>query len=488
MCGNCSASDSFPALIKVFHKGDYFPNQLGVALCIGLGETAIHKTIKLAEVSGNFAPRFRIQDRVKFVDYVLCPADILAFCFVVSRLQLFNRQLHKFDCAIVKQNNETAMFGVNINCNRQQVAVETPEGLKKHFKEPVSVHCVKAEGTLEGVFHLAIDRDGLFTLAGVVSMHSEQMTLENIKSGSLEKARDMSNILTEAGEALVGAWDRVLRKGLAGYGSFVQTNTFIGNLWSESEKINLSGNKDLVLVPYQITINPYPSFKCGVIFPKELFMGTAELELKQAAPAEAKTAMQEQTNQVEEITSVTTLNDKNKSEPISETIRKMVQDPSVTAPNSTDTVSAICAKDIMQKDVPWGSPEDSVQQAITTMQQHNASYIMIGQNGVLEGIVSKSDLKGATSPYLRPEFAKWRRPLDDATLQIKVRWIMSKPVHTIRAETSLAAIMENMCRFSVRCLPVVDNQGKVQGEVTVFDIFKVLLKNDPTAPSEGKSV
>ena len=382
----------------------------------------------------------------------------------------------------------SGMFGVNINCNRQQVAVETPEGLKKHFKEPVSVHCVKAEGTLEGVFHLAIDRDGLFTLAGVVSMHSEQMTLENIRLGSLEKARDMSNILTEVGEALVGAWDRVFRKGLAGYGSFVQTNTFIGNLWSEPEKINLSGNKDLVLVPYQITINHYPSFKCGVIFPKELFMGTAELELKQAAPAEAKTAMQEQTNQVEEITSVTTLNDKNKSEPISETIRKMVQDPSVTAPNSTDTVSAICAKDIMQKDVPWGSPEDSVQQAITTMQQHNASYIMIGQNDVLEGIVSKSDLKGATSPYLRPEFAKWRRLLDDATLQIKVRWIMSKPVHTIRAETSLAAIMENMCRFSVRCLPVVDNQGKVQGEVTVFDIFKVLLKSDPTAPSEGKSV
>jgi CBS-domain-containing membrane protein len=166
----------------------------------------------------------------------------------------------------------------------------------------------------------------------------------------------------------------------------------------------------------------------------------------------------------------------------------MVQDPSVTAPNSTDTVSAICAKDIMQKDVPWGSPEDSVQQTITKMQQHNANYIMIGQNDVLEGIVSKSDLKGATSPYLRPEFAKWRRPLDDATLQIKVRWIMSKPVHTIKEETSFAAIMENMCQSSVRCLPVVDQQGKVQGIVTVFDIFEVLLKNSPTAPPEDKPV
>ena len=52
---------------------------------------------------------------------------------------------------------------------------------------------------------------------------------------------------------------------------------------------------------------------------------------------------------------------------------------------------------------------------------------MIGADGVLEGLVSKSDLAGAASPYLRPEFAKWRWPLDDATLQIKVKWIMSRP-------------------------------------------------------------
>lgn len=380
------------------------------------------------------------------------------------------------------------MFGVNIECNRlQPVGGETSENLKQHLKEPVSVHCVKAEGALESIFHLVLDRDGLFTLAGVISMHSEQMILENIKSGTLEKARDMSGVLTEVGQALVGAWDRVFHKGLDGHNNFVQTNVCIGNLWSESDKISLSGKEELVLVGYQITINPYPSFKCGVIFPKELFTDAPGPENKQAASAETKTVAEEQTNQAEEIASQTTLSDKNESEPISETIRKMVQDSSVTAPNSTDTISTICAKDIMQKDIPWCTADDSVQQAATKMQQHNADYIMIGQGGVLEGIVSKSDIRGATSPYLRPEFAKWRRPLDDATLQIKVKWIMSKPVHTIRAETSLAAIMENMCRLGLRFLPVVDYQGKVEGGVTVFDIFKALLKSSPNAPPEDKS-
>ena len=369
----------------------------------------------------------------------------------------------------------SGMFGANMRCNQQQIAIETPDGLKKHFKELVAVHCVKAEGALESIFHLVLDQEGLFTLAGVINMRPEQSILEDIKLGSLEKAKDMSSVLTEVGEALVGAWDRVFRKRSDDHNHFVQTNIFIGNPWSEPDKTNLFSDKEMVLVPYQITIDPYPAFRCAAIFPKELFADISGPELKQNVSAGAATSGQQGTNQTGEITSVT---DTGKSEPISETIRKMVHSLP-QPPDNTATISTTRAEDIMQKDVLWGAVEDSVQQTITTMQQHSAGYIMIGQNGVPEGIVSRSDLKAATSPYLRPQFAKWRRPLDDATLQIKVRWIMSEPVHTIRPQTSLAAIMENMCRLGVRCLPVVDDQNKVQGIVTVFGIFNVLLKNSP---------
>ncbi|MBA7709856.1 hypothetical protein ES703_118782 [subsurface metagenome] len=130
----------------------------------------------------------------------------------------------------------------------------------------------------------------------------------------------------------------------------------------------------------------------------------------------------------------------------------------------------------MQKNVVWGSSDDSVQQALTKMQQHDAGYMMVGRNGVSEGIVSRYDLAGAISPYLRPVFARWRRPSDDATLQIKIKWVMTRPVLTINPETPLPAIMQNMRRFSVRCLPVMNHRGKVQGLVTTFDIFKALLK------------
>lgn len=129
----------------------------------------------------------------------------------------------------------------------------------------------------------------------------------------------------------------------------------------------------------------------------------------------------------------------------------------------------------MRKDVFWGSPDDSVQQALTKMRQYRIGYMMIGRDNVPSGIVSKSDLTGLISPYLRPAFAKWCRPLDEATLNIRIKWTMSSPVHTIAPEASLMAVMDSMRRFDTRCLPVMDQQGKVHGLVTVYDVFKTLL-------------
>jgi CBS-domain-containing membrane protein len=91
------------------------------------------------------------------------------------------------------------------------------------------------------------------------------------------------------------------------------------------------------------------------------------------------------------------------------------------------------------------------------------------------------------SPYLLPIFAKWRRPLDDATLKIRIKWIMSRPVRTIKPKTSLATIMEHMSQFRGRCLPVMDEEGNVQGLVTAFDIFQALLKSNPNTCSTGQT-
>jgi len=233
-----------------------------------------------------------------------------------------------------------------------------------------------------------------------------------------------------------------------------------------------------------------------------------EVEAKPEAEAveetdkpEAKTEAEEKT-ETEEKTTAPDQSQESAKGRVSETIQKMTQSPAVLPGESGKTTmgtpqggnpahisvpSTICAKDVMQKDVVWAGPDESVQQALTKMQQHDSSYIIVGQDGALEGIVSKSDITGATSIYLRPIFAKWHGPEDDATLQIKLKWIMSRPVRTIRPEAPLATIIENMCRFGGRGLPVADEQGKVQGLVTVFDIFRTLLNTSEDVSAVGKT-
>jgi len=147
---------------------------------------------------------------------------------------------------------------------------------------------------------------------------------------------------------------------------------------------------------------------------------------------------------------------------------------------------SLSAAEIMEKEVVWAGPEDTVQDVIAKMQQHNVGYVLIGTNGVLEGLVSSSNIMGAVSLYLRPMFAKWRRPQDDATLGVKVKWIMSRPVRTVRPDATLAAMIETMRRCGGRCLPVVNAKGAVQGMVTVFDILLRVLEFDKGISWQGR--
>lgn len=429
----------------------------------------------------------------------------------------------------------SSLFAVRMQCSQQAIVTETVEGLKKRFKEPAALYSVEAKGSVDGIFQLVFDKNALFILAGLMLMHPEQMILENIKRGSLEKAREMSDVITQAVHTLLGAWNRVFRKVLVGHNRFMQTNVFIGNPWEKSEpNTGLAYDEEFVFVPYQIKVSSYPPFNCGIIFTKRLLSLTAEFETGQFVPTEEKT--QDQTAAVDTADSgeadapkesdteekpnpevaateqnsddadvdaskniakekaTTTVNaaehKDSAASAVPETIQEMTQppttipgkqaSPATSEPPPSDSIGEVMtlrARDIMRKDVLWCSQDDSVQHALAKMQQHKASYIVVGQDSILTGIVSKSDLTAAISPYLRPAFEKWRRPLDDATLQIKIKWVMSGAVHTITPQTPLPAIIENMCQLGVRCLPVVDPQGKVQGLVTVLETFKAFLKH-----------
>ena len=489
-------------------------------------------------------------------------------------------------------------FGVDMECEQREIVAETVEGLRKRFKKLVAVNVIDSEGILRGTFRFIFDQEGLFTLGGIIAMLPEERIMSNRQNASSGLAESMVDAMGEAGNMLVGSWERIFCEGLQGHNRFShRLPAFVGKPWDKSEEtIGLAGDEEVFFIPYEMTVGSYPAFNFGVILPKTIFGESSDFtpeqnttveqdtpeeteentpemqtatkktdseepdivegsdgeEAKQEQPsaeetpaeitdageiqeqaqsgqvpqdtADSENAADEQsnaeesqlsqpdvspdqeqtapdTNAADDVAENAAAASETSEEPprgkIFEAIRKIAQSPAILPGQSamvkneihgvTGNLFEIRANDIMQNKVTWAGPDDSLQQALAKMKQTDAGYIMIGQNGVLEGIVSQSDITRAMSPYLQPIFAKWRRPLDDATLKIRIKWIMSRPVRTIKPETSLAAIMEYMSQFRGRCLPVTDEAGNVQGLVTAFDIFKALLKSGSNTPAEGQT-
>lgn len=464
------------------------------------------------------------------------------------------------------------MFDADVSCTRQDVGTGTVKDVQKHFKKLAAVHHVQATGALNGTFHLFFDQGGLFTLSGVIVMLPERRIREEIKRGSIDEAESLADAAREVGNLLVGSWDRIFREECAGHDHFLKTDTFIGKPWENLDEVGLSVDEELVSVLYEMTIEPYPSFRCAAVFPKAV-LETSTSEGAQTPPVEAvaeepaaepeapapnppvaavppvepESVVQPKPQPEPEPKEVaapappkadgavveerpTPASESAAPDPVNETetspipadirstVEAVVGDVTETAPErplsrdaapgvpseagtidrmfndiveySRDTglseLLKVPAKDIMVPEVLWSDPEDTVQDVVAKMQQHNTGYVVVGRDGVLEGLVSNSSILGAVSPYLRPMFAKWRRPEDDATLEIKIKWVMSRPVRTVTPDATLASMIESMRRYGGRCLPVVDSQGHVQGIITVFDIMLRVLEADKSFSWEGK--
>ncbi len=431
----------------------------------------------------------------------------------------------------------SGMFGVEMNSSVQAGVKETVSGLQKRFKKLTAVNSVSSEGVLNGTFYVVFDQGGLFTLSGVVVMLPENRIKEVILQGSREEAQRMSDAIAELGNMMVGTWDRVFRESLRKrHRHFKQTGTFIGKPWDDPQKIlGVGSDEEFLFISATMKVESYPEFTCGVIFPPNVFASEGSIGSKaeevlpggqeeadssesaiddanvegEGADVETEAVQDESAEAVGEVAdaaagdeaevsevgeSASVVGELQEGEGIVEAAEDVVEredtaaaaeeitvggqgagSAQVTAESqSCDTALTLTAGQIMQREPAWLGPEDTVQDAINTMQRHETGYVMIGSGGVLEGIVSRSDAAGAVSPYLRPVFAKWKRPQDDATLQIKLSWIMTRPVRTITPQTPLDVIIDTMLHFGGRCLPVVDQGGTVEGIVTVFDIFRVL--------------
>jgi acetoin utilization protein AcuB len=126
----------------------------------------------------------------------------------------------------------------------------------------------------------------------------------------------------------------------------------------------------------------------------------------------------------------------------------------------------------MSKDVITVNEDDSMQDALKLMKQHNIRMMPVLKNGSLVGVVTDRDLKRAS--------ASDATTLDVHELlylisKIKVKSIMSKNPISVPLDLTVEETAEVLLNNKISGAPVVDEDGQVVGTITQTDLFRVLI-------------
>ena len=129
-------------------------------------------------------------------------------------------------------------------------------------------------------------------------------------------------------------------------------------------------------------------------------------------------------------------------------------------------------KNWMSKNIITVDENDSMQDAMKLLKEHDIRMLPVMKKGKLVGIVTDRDLKRASAS-------------DATTLEIhellylltriKVKNIMTKEVITVPPDFTVEETALVLQENKISGAPVVDSRGKVVGTITQTDLFRVLI-------------
>jgi len=110
------------------------------------------------------------------------------------------------------------------------------------------------------------------------------------------------------------------------------------------------------------------------------------------------------------------------------------------------------------------SPETTVSGVVGELARHNVGALVVSSDGErVEGIVSERDVVRRLERF------------GPAILEEPVRSIMSDSVRTASPSDTLDALAVVMTEHRIRHVPVVDDEGKLAGIVSIGDVVKTRL-------------
>lgn len=127
-------------------------------------------------------------------------------------------------------------------------------------------------------------------------------------------------------------------------------------------------------------------------------------------------------------------------------------------------------RDIMSRPPVTIGMDTSMGEVQAIFEQHRFHHlIVVNEDGYCAGVISDRDLFKTVSPFIG-KMAE--RTSDVNSLKRKAHQVMSRSLVTVRPDTLLRAASRVMLDRNISCLPVVDNQCRCLGIITIRDIVR----------------
>jgi len=117
--------------------------------------------------------------------------------------------------------------------------------------------------------------------------------------------------------------------------------------------------------------------------------------------------------------------------------------------------------------------DDSLEVVREIFQKSSFHHLLVSSESQLAGVITEKDLWQAVSPYVG---TMSETETDLATLNKRAHQIMKRHYPTVARTTTIEEAAHMLLDEGISCLPVVTNEGVIEGIVTWKDIFRALLK------------
>lgn len=129
---------------------------------------------------------------------------------------------------------------------------------------------------------------------------------------------------------------------------------------------------------------------------------------------------------------------------------------------------------LMNSSVQTCSPEDNLAEVVSVLWHNDCGAVpVVGDDGKMVGIITDRDICMALSTNPRPAG------------DVVVKEVMCSKVHSCQASDNIHEAMETMKVSRVRRLPVIDDEGKLEGMLSMSD---VILHAEPVGKKRSPGV